>query len=164
MAAQRRYVAPKKGSGGEGVAMFMLVFMVLLVLAFLRWQVAAFIAGGLLPTFVLAATGHGVWHSHRMQCVGAMNLAGTIPYAVKLWSSPMMFYTLGTEVVTWMLVWGAASVGYMLLYVGPFIASVAVQSLNKERLRVLTKQRQALIDEWGAEVAQDPAKDKTGPR
>ena len=146
----------KRKSGGEGVAMVLMLLLLLTVITFMRWQVAVLILGGMFPTFVLMITGRGTWHAQRLMTVGLMNLAGIVPYALRLWGSPDTFQALSSNILTWLLMWGAASLGYMLLFVGPFMASVVVQHLNKERLKKLIKARQAAIDEWGADVARVP--------
>ncbi len=150
----------KRQSGGEGVAIVLLMVLLFMVIAFMRWQVAVLILGGMFPTFILMITGRGIWHTQRLMTVGLLNLAGIVPYALRLWDSPESFQFLASNILTWLLMWGAASLGYMLLFVGPFMASVVVQHLNKERLKKLLKIRQATIDEWGPEVAHAPESTK----
>jgi len=57
---------------------------------------------------------------------------------------------------------GSAAIGYALIYVGPMVASFVLQSLNQDRVKKITQQRQALVDLWGHEVLGD--KDEVAPK
>lgn len=154
----------RRGNEGTGIALGILFFMLLGAIWFLNQNIAILFVMGLLPSIILAFTGSGQWHSMRVQTVGALNLLGILPYAKQIYENPWIFDQLIMQVGTWVIIYGLAALGYMLLYVGPFVASLIIQNMNKQKINSLLKQRQNLIEEWSAEVVSEPTSQADKPK
>lgn len=123
---------------------------------------AAFVvAVGLVPTIVLGFTGSGDHKGQRLQCVGYTNLAGVLPF-VSLALAQNDAQVVIRDIFNIVAMFGSAAIGYALIYVGPMVASFVLQSLNQDRVKKITQQRQALVDLWGHEVLGD--KDEVAPK
>lgn len=132
-----------------------LFFMSMIVIGFLNWQVATLIAFGLVPTLVLAFTGKGQNKSLKLQCVTLANLAGVLTFVPQVWSRPSQLEAVITDPINLVMMWGSASIGYTLLYVGPIVATYVLQSISQERIKQIAQQRQALVEAWGPDVLGD---------
>jgi len=110
---------------------------------------------GLAPTIVLGLTAKGVNKSERVQCVGFMNIAGVIPFIATVMDQPRELMFIISNPINLATMYGASAVGYALIHVGPMVAAIVLQSLAQERIKTLNQQRQALIEQWGADVIGD---------
>lgn len=110
---------------------------------------------GLAPTVVLGLTGKGVYKAERLQCVGFMNLAGVIPFVAQVFERPHSLMSIVVDPINLATMFGAASIGYALMYVGPMVAAMVLQSLSQERIKSINQQRQQLIELWGSDVLGD---------
>ena len=82
------------------------------------------------------------------------------PYAIDLWSTGRSFQSAGVllaDVYVWFMMYAAAGVGLVLLWLGPYVAAYGLQMLADERLRKVLRIRKTLIDEWGADIAGEGA-------
>ncbi len=114
---------------------------------------------GLAPTIVLSLTAKGINKAERVQCVGFMNIAGVLPFIAMVMDQPRELMFILFNPINLATMYGAAAVGYALVHVGPMLAAIVLQSLAQERIKTLNQQRQALIEQWGADVIGD----KDGP-
>lgn len=129
-----------------------LLFIGLAAVALFSWQTAALIAFGLVPTIVLAFTGKGQNKSLRLQCVGFANLGGVIAFAPQVWQRPGQLMAIITDPINLVMMWGSASLGYALIYVGPIVATHVLQGMAQDRIKNIAQQRQALVEAWGPDV------------
>lgn len=127
----------------------------LIALAIASLNAVAVAIVGLAPTVVLSLTAKGANKSERIQCVGFMNIAGVIPFIATVIDQPRELMFIITNPINLATMYGAAAVGYALIYVGPMVAAIVLQSLAQERIKTLNQQRQALIELWGADVLGD---------
>lgn len=132
-----------------------LFFTGLAAIGFISWQVAVLVAFGLVPTIVLAFTGKGSNKSLRLQCVTFANLSGVIAFVPQVWSRPTQLEAIVTDPINLVMMWGSASIGYMLIYVGPIVATHILQGMAQDKIKQITQQRQALVEAWGPEVLGD---------
>lgn len=110
---------------------------------------------GLAPTIVLGLTAKGVNKAERVQCVGFMNIAGTLPFIAQVVSRPNELLFMLTNPINLATMYFAAAVGYALIYIGPMVAAMILQSMAQERIKSINQQRQGLIELWGPEVIGD---------
>lgn len=132
-----------------------ILFISLGALALFKYQVAMLVAAGLVPTIVLGFTGKGVNKNEKLQCVSFTNLTGVMTYVQGVWTRPSTVDDVIGDPMNLLVMWGAAAFGYALVYVGPMLASMLLQTLAKDRLKNIAQQKQALVDLWGPEVLGD---------
>jgi len=138
-----------------------LLFFGLVALAVFNHHAAMVVGVGLVPTIVLGFTGRGQHKGQRLQCVGFTNLAGVLPFVPLVVARNDSQVVLG-DIFNIVAMFGSAAIGYALIYVGPMVASFILQSLNQDRAKKITQQRQSLVDMWGHEVLGD--RDEATPK
>jgi len=140
----------KKPGGANATGVFIILTLIA-ISVFSRGSALA-LATGLLPTYVLLLQRKSLYSSLQTQVVGFSNLAGVLPFVVSLWDNQPVMEVLG-QPVAWVIMYGAAGAGYLLLYIGPMMAAAGLQITATERSKKLLKMRQKYIEEWGPEVA-----------
>lgn len=109
---------------------------------------------GMLPTWVMLFVDR-TRERLRALTVGAMNLAGCMPFIMELWERgqtvPMALSYL-TQPRTIVVMYFAAAIGYMIEWaVTGLVASMAVQKA-KARINSIEKRSADMEERWGAEV------------
>ena len=156
MAKKKKIPVVRKRRQRQEVSAFgPLLFMGLVAVSFVSWQVATLIATGLVPTIVLAFTGKGTNKSLRLQCVAFANLGGVITFAPQVWARPSQLETIISDPINLVMMWGSASIGYALIYVGPIVATYVLQGMAQDRIKQIAQQRQAMVEAWGPDVLGD---------
>jgi len=150
----KKAVKRRRQTSGNG-GFIPILFICLGGLALFKYEVAMLISAGLLPTIVLAFTGKGESKNEKLQCVSFTNLAGIATMVPDVWDRPSMVYTLLGEPLNLLVMWGAAGFGYALVYVGPMLASMVLQTMAKDRVKNIIQQKQTLVELWGPEVLGD---------
>ncbi len=145
-------VKPRRRSSGS--APITLAVMVIAGLALTALPLCLLLLAGLLPTGVAV-----VVDSHRRRylarTVGAMNLAGVAPGALRMWEGGISFSSLQQIVnnpYSWLVMYGAAAIGWVLYYCVPPIVGMVVEVKADETKRRLEARAKVLIEEWGEEV------------
>lgn len=113
---------------------------------------------GLLPTLVAFVVDV---HPRRFaaRSVAFLNLAGTIPFLVPLWTRGNTLEGAGKILVdpyAWLVMYSAAGMGWLVFLGMPGIAGVIMEFNARRRLRAIQVRQKKLMDEWGEEV--DPSK------
>jgi hypothetical protein len=88
--------------------------------------------------------------------VGFLNLAGLMPYLGELWiKNHTIEGAVGvlTDLLAWLVIYAAASAGWMIYKWMPVVGSVIMEMKIKGQIRRLKAERQKLIHEWGQELA-----------
>ncbi|TNE61874.1 MAG: hypothetical protein EP335_14395 [Alphaproteobacteria bacterium] len=132
-----------------------LLSIALVGVSLFHWQVAVLFVVGLLPSIVLAFTGRGAYKSYKLQCVTCANLAGIMPFAAMVWAQPRAMYDVLLNPLNLLMMIGSAAIGYALVYIGPMVAAVVLQSMAQDKIKALNQQRVALLEAWGPEVLGD---------
>ena len=152
----RPSVRPKKrsGSAGKGALIFlMLMFLALAAGLFLPTSIV--LATAMVPTIVALLIDQDP-EKYAAITVGPLNFCGALPTAITLWSgsnSVQEALRLLSEPVNWLMMYGAAGVGWMLFYtIPPVVSSIVVRGHEAEVAR-LTEHQAKLVEEWGPEVA-----------
>ena len=145
-------MARKKKSAGSKVAIFWLLIMPSMIVF---GPTALLVLAGMVPTIV-------AWMVDRTQnkysayCVGCMNLAGTVPFALKLWTGTNdlteAVHILG-DPLTLLGMYSAASFGWILYFIVPAIVENMVSLSTDSYVKKLDVRRKELVEEWGEEVA-----------
>lgn len=109
------------------------------------------LAVGMAPTMT-AFLGDRTPGRFLTKCVAGMNFAGVIPSLYNLWITGHDLSTamkVVTDVYAWLLMYGAAGMGW-LLFLGLPGAVAMFRALNaKRRIYVLREKQKDLINEWG---------------
>ncbi|MBL4788200.1 MAG: hypothetical protein JKY60_03855 [Kordiimonadaceae bacterium] len=150
--ARKKAPAKKRGSGGKTSGPALLFLLAVVGIGVFNTNVAILLAIGLLPTLVLAFTAKGDFKSNRILCVALANMAGVVALLGDVWSRPDAFASIVSSMSSWVIMWGGASLGYALIFVGPMIAAIVLQGLAQDRVKNINQQRQELIELWGHDV------------
>ncbi len=142
----------RRRGGGGIVATFAVV--VITVLGVTATPLCILLVAGLLPTGAAALIDR---HRARYlaRAVGAMNLAGIFPAALRLWESGLTFSALQAALgspYTWLIMYGAASIGWLLHLGMPPVVRVIVDLRAEETKRRLEARAKTLVEEWGDQV------------
>ncbi|WP_374763722.1 hypothetical protein [Yunchengibacter salinarum] len=141
----------RRRSGDMGGFIPLLLLLVITVSVF-EWTIGALSVIALLPTVVLGFTITGRLAEYRLQTVGFCNLAGVLPYAGQLLDDSSRFNEIVVNPVSWAIMFGASGIGYLLLYMGPLVASMLIQAFAQDRLRQINQERKRAVEEWGPDV------------
>ena len=108
----------------------------------------------LLPTFCAFAVARSQGYYSALS-IGALNIAGTWPFLLKLWTTGHTIANAMTIIINpyaWLMIYGAAAVGWMLCQWFPVFMSSFMSIFSARRLKELERAQKKLIDEWGPEV------------
>jgi hypothetical protein len=117
--------------------------------------IAAYFVVGLLPTAVAAVVDRRRprYFAHT---VGGLNVIGLWPYAVGAWKgsfTPADMYRMLFDPAVWLVVYGAAGLGWLLFYAMPVIAEIYLEIREDQQRSRLESRIAELKAEWGAEIA-----------
>ncbi len=97
--------------------------------------------------------------------VGGMNFCGCMPYAIDLWRhghSINAAFKVYADPLAWLVIYGAAAVGWAFYYgIPPMVAGAEVMRAER-RIEALKKEKVALVQAWGPDVAGDMFDDSGG--
>jgi len=142
---------PRAGRGG---ALLTLMVIGLTVLALTALPLCILVVAGALPTAVAILVDR---HPRRYlaRTVGAMNLAGVIPGALRPWEMGISFSSLQQVVASpyqWLVMYGSAGLGWLLFFFVPPVVAMVLDVQFEDRKRRLEARAKALVEEWGEEV------------
>jgi len=150
---------PTKKSGKVGVFTFLIIFG---FAAPFMMPTVILVLAGLLPTYVALATDNDRQKSGAIS-VGAMNLAGILPFVIDLWTKgqtmPNAFQILSSA-NSWLIILGASAVGQMIVYSIPQAIATLTLTQAESRIKGLRKNIDSLKESWGPEVATTKPIDK----
>ena len=144
-------VRPRVGAMSNPlVRMVPLLGILLLALVAYNTAVAVLVALGIVPTLVMAFTATGRQAAAKTQVILLCNIAGILMAVHNILAQGARASLLDVNQLA--VAYAAAAMGYVLIFVGPIVAALVLQTLAQDRLRGLMKQRQTLIDQWGPEL------------
>lgn len=143
-------MAPKKKKGGMK-SKIMWTIIIVACLGLLR-QTSLLLLLGMLPTLVVKfidTTDENIW----FRTVCCFNLAGVYPYVIDLLlvhnNSMRAVQAQMTDSIMWLVIYGAATMGYVTLWFVPMATEFAMRIINKSRVERHTKKLKQLNEEWG---------------
>jgi hypothetical protein len=159
-ARQSGQTAARRTSLG-GHLLITALFVVLLAVAL---PTALLLALALLPAFVAVITDRSPARSATIS-VGALNLAGTWPFLLKLWTTGhtvVHAMEIIVQPAAWLVIYASAAVGWLLYLSFPALVSACMSIFAGRRMAQLRAQQKKLVEEWGPEVATNPASQLRG--
>jgi hypothetical protein len=137
-----------------GSAAITVTVIVIVVLALTALPLCLLVIGGMLPTAVAIVVDR---HHRRYlaRTVGAMNLAGVMPGALRLWEAGISFDSLQQVInspYNWLVMYGAAAIGWVLYFCVPPVVAMVIEVKVDETKHRLEAKAKALVEEWGEEV------------
>ncbi len=149
---------PERTSGRLKMRMkhklFLIVFS-LVMMAFLRTGFVFFVIG-MMPCIVAYYMDVSK-HRYTFQSVFAANLAGMMPFITKLLlkgPSSVMLQEMMGSFSTWLIIYGAAFIGWLLVKVCPIAAQMMVHGMHQTQVLHYDWLQRKLEAEWGEEVKQ----------
>ena len=151
----------RRGAGNGGILTTFLVIVITLC-GVTAPPLAVLLVVGMLPTGAVALIDRHPAH-YLVRTVGAMNLAGIVPAALKLWEAGITFAAfreLITSPYTWLVMYGVAAIGWVLHFSVPPVVRILIDLRAEEAKRRLEARAKMLIEEWGEEVSGRPRESK----
>ncbi|MCE7886852.1 MAG: hypothetical protein DYH13_05020 [Alphaproteobacteria bacterium PRO2] len=143
--------AGRKVSGGAKVSVFMIG---LVILGAIFMPSAVLLGIGMMPT--IAAMFADPRHARtRVVTVGALNLAGCVPFLFKLWSEGHEFdnaINIATDPQAIIVMYAAAGAGYMIDWSMSSVVAAILYQRGLARQESIKKRQAELVARWGAEV------------
>jgi hypothetical protein len=153
---------PPKKSGGK-LRTFTIIIIVMCAAPFMMPTVTLILAA-LIPTYIAFATDSDPQKSGAVS-VGAMNIAGTVPFVIDLWSKGQTMpnaYAILTNANDWLVILGASFVGQLIVYTIPQAIATLTLTHAESRAKALRKNLETLKESWGLDVATTKPIDKIG--
>ena len=133
---------------------FYVIWAILALIGLLFLPTGILFSCGMLPTLVAYIVMNDV-DVYRLSCLGSLNLAGVLPFAMRLWSGEHSLSTVAAlfnDPVTWMVMYGGAAIGLMIYFAVPQLIISFYEAFYNERIGRLRKRQQILMQEWGDDV------------
>jgi hypothetical protein len=128
------------------------------VLAVTALPLCILVLSGLVPTMVATVVDR-YRARYLTRAVGFMNVAGLTPLIVRLWSNGLTMETVAdilSRPVNWLMMYGAAGIGWVLFLGMPSLARVYVDVRADQLQRDLKARADHLVEVWGEEVSGKP--------
>lgn len=159
--AKRRNRTGRRGPG-KIVSFFMLVGTVTVMVVSLPMFMV--IVAGMVPTVVAYFVDREP-EKYAPVAVGAFNMVGVLPFILDLWTGAANISAaidLLINPFTWLIMYGAASLGWVMYLGLPSFAAVWLEASAESQIGRLRKEQAKLIEDWGEDldprtaVATDP--------
>lgn len=158
----RRPGAKDKPQGRGGWKLLLLVVVLGLSLAVLPTMVVA--AVGMLPTLV-AYIVDGRREKYAAFSVGCMNFCGVLPFMLQLWTQEHSFamaWRIVGDPVSWMVMYAAASIGWIIYYAAPHVVAGYLRFQLDRRITKLREYQKDLVTEWGDSITRSVGAEQGG--
>lgn len=113
-----------------------------------------FFVFGMLPAIIAMLSDRSVNH-YASSTIIAFNLVGVLPFIFQIFASQNIDSTaqyIVSSINTWGIVYATTSIGWVLLWFLPILASRIFYAKAQMRIRKIEKQQKEQVDEWGSEV------------
>lgn len=148
---------PQKVKGKRKTLSVIITWVIAPLVGILAFPTVMLSIGGMLPTlvaYIIDRTGK----KHATYTVGYMNGVGCMAVALKMWlgdhSIDKALELMG-DPMNWLIMYGAASVGWVIYFVMPPIVGTYLSISQEVKLKQLHDRQQELINEWGTDVKKD---------
>lgn len=113
-----------------------------------------FFLAGMLPTIVARMVDR-TKRKYYFSIVMGFNLAGVVPFMADLWrsdNSAAAVESMFADPYVWLVMYGMAAIGWVLIFTSPEAAMKVVRVLNQGKVQALEKEQRELLEEWGPEL------------
>jgi hypothetical protein len=134
---------------------FFLIIISLVLMVFLRTGFVFFVIG-MLPAIVAYYMDVSKYQ-YTFKSIFSANLSGILPFVgmmIEKGASSMVQQEIMGSAATWMIVYGAALVGWLMVKVCPMLAKSLVRGFHQTQIMRYEWMQKKLEAEWGPEVAQ----------
>jgi hypothetical protein len=158
--AKAGHEAVKKAGSGRHKPLrmkhkIMLIVLSLLLMGFLRTGFM-FVIIGLLPSIV-AYYMDITADRYTFKTIFACNLCGMLPYIGRMLhegpSSALLQNLMGTA-MNWVIIYGTAILGWLLVEICPMIAQVLIAGFSQAQITRIERLQKKIEREWGPEVTE----------
>ena len=131
----------------------------------IAWVVAPMVVFAFFPTILLMVIGMAPAivafivdkrpGKATARAIGYLNLAGCLPYAIKLWTGQNTItgvLSLVGEPSALMIMYSSAAVGWILTFIMTPIMTAYLAVQHEAKARTIGNRQEKLINEWGGEV------------
>lgn len=139
------------------ISMAVGLFMILSLPAFI------IVALGMMPTGVAYVVDR-TKEKYAAFCVGSANFCGVFPFILEVWAgdhTPTQAFQILGNVFKLFIMYGAASFGWLLYAMIPPIVSAILVMVAERRVAELRTIQEALVNEWGPDIANPQTAPKT---
>ncbi|MCL2469919.1 MAG: hypothetical protein FWF24_06825 [Alphaproteobacteria bacterium] len=148
----------EKTPKAKGKGRFKKILFLLILLAIAPKALPTFLlCVGLLPTLV-AWMFSSKDDRYELAAIGYLNLAGVLPFILDLWEKGQRMeeaMRIAHEPYTWVIMFGAAGLGWLIMFALPPFVAAFTATTHESRLRTLQEARQELEKIWGPKVGSD---------
>lgn len=141
----------KKGGSGY---MFSLIGLILVGLMIFAAPSVLLIVVGCIPSMVAFVVDREPVRNATLT-VTAANVAGVAPFVVELlMTGPTMVRAIAmvSDVFVIAVMFGAAGIGWLMVISMPKVASVYLEVTNETKIKLMRREQQRLVEEWGEEI------------
>ncbi len=152
-AAQAASTKPEQG--GKGTGKLIVTGVLLLPVIAVLMPSCIVLAINMAPTIVAYFIDR-TREKYLAVTVGLLNMCGTLPAEVELWSRGQT-YNAAMDIVSnalfWLMAYGAAALGWVIYLMLPPILERYYGITSQARLQSHRRKHQVLVEAWGEEVA-----------
>ena len=150
-------VAPQRPTRARRGNVWALLLMTLagMIAAVLAMPSFIVLACGMPPALVAALVDDRPGR-HASCCVFAASLVGVVPVLASLWAggnTVVAAMRLMSDVYVWLGMYGAAAVGWMLIWLWPIIVEIVLAGVANQRIRSVRGFQERLVEEWSETVS-----------
>ncbi len=133
----------------------MIVIVIVACIAAVTLPSVLILGIGMLPTLAAMITDRRK-EKYATLCVGCMNFTGVMPFMIRLWTEDHSYdhaFTVIADPFTWLVMYGAAALGWAIYFVAPGIVGMFIGLRTEQRIQRLRRRQRDLVEEWGPGVA-----------
>lgn len=142
----------KRNSSGLTNGVWFIAFSGLMIA--LMQHAYVFFLTGMLPTIVARLVDR-TKRKYYFSIVMGFNLAGVAPFMADLWhrnNSASAVESMFADPYIWLIMYGCAAIGWVLIFTAPELALKIVQFFNQGKVSALEQKQRELLEEWGQEI------------
>ncbi len=147
----------EKGGGGKKGSSKALGYLLAPAIAIVAYPTLIVALGGMIPTIVAYIVDNRE-ERFAAKTVGYLNGAGVFFVVSEMWVGEHTWQKaleLLSDPFNWLLMFGMASLGWILYFALPPIVAAYLKVANELKLKQLNKDQARLIKEWGDDVARN---------
>jgi hypothetical protein len=147
-------MSEEEPAGGNARGRVIIAWVVAPMVVFAFFPTILFLVIGMAP-FIVAFIVDKRPGKVTARAIGYLNLAGCLPYAIKLWTGQNTItgvLSLVGEPSALMIMYSSAAVGWMLNFIMTPIMTAYLAVQHEAKARSIGNRQEELIKEWGADV------------